>query len=218
MGRVRGSAARTGRRARVLPALAALGALLASGALAAGCAGSGGKAAAASAGAFTGTPVPGTPPAPDFTLVDQAGARVSLSQQRGRLVLLTFLYTHCPDVCPLIAQNLNTVLRRLPPAQAAKVRVLAVSVDPVGDTPQSVRAFVRRHRLVPGFRYLIGSRSQLERVWGAYHVAAQPIGANLSEHTAATYLIGVDGRERLLYSSLATPADIEHDIRELLAA
>jgi protein SCO1/2 len=200
------------RRTRSLGRLAVLAAALAIAAAVAGCGGSSSDRVA-----FSGTPVPGTPQAPDFTLVDQSGTHVALSQQRGRLVLLTFLYTHCPDVCPLIAQNLNTVLRNLPAADAARVRVLAVSVDPAGDTPQAVRSFVQRHRLLPAFRYLTGSRSELEQIWGDYRVAAQPISSGLSAHTAATYLIGADGREQLLYTSLATPAAIERDVRTMLA-
>jgi protein SCO1/2 len=178
---------------------------------AAGCGGS-----APVRASFTGTPVPGTPQAPDFTLVDQSGAQVALSAQRGSLVLLTFLYTNCPDVCPLIAQNLNTVLRQLTPQQLVRVRVLAVSVDPAGDTPANVSAFVRRHRLLPAFRYLTGARPELEDIWGAYHIAAQPISSSFSEHTAATYLIDAAGRERVLYTAVATPADVEHDIHQLL--
>ena len=70
-------------------------------------------------------------------------ALVRMSSQRGRFTLVTFLYTNCPDVCPLIAEHLNTALRRL--GERADTRVLAVSVDPKGDTPAAVRQFRRRH-------------------------------------------------------------------------
>ena len=72
--------------------------------------------------------------APPIRLHDAAGRRVTLAAQRGRYVLVTFLYTHCPDVCPLIAQNLNAAVKSFGGA-ANGVRVLAVSVDPKGDTP-----------------------------------------------------------------------------------
>jgi len=177
---------------------------------AAGCGG-----VASAQPAFSGTPVPGTPIAPDFTLVDQSGSRVSLSAQRGRLVLLTFLYTNCPDICPLIAQSLNTTLHGLG-ADAARVRVLAVSVDPVGDTPAHVRAFVRRHRLLPSFRYLTGTRAELQRIWAAYRIGVQTEAlSSFSAHSAATYLIDGTGHERVLYTSRAVPTDIEHDIHLL---
>ena len=65
-----------------------------------------------------------------------------MSSQRGRFTLVTFLYTNCPDVCPLIAEHLNTALRQLGTTRA-DTRVLAVSVDPNGDTPSAVRASSR---------------------------------------------------------------------------
>ena len=69
----------------------------------------------------------------DFTLRDQSGRQVSLSGELGRWAVVTFLYTRCPDVCPLIAAQLNEVLRELGSARD-RLRVLAVSVDPKGDT------------------------------------------------------------------------------------
>ena len=190
--------------------LMSLGVALLVVAAAAGC-----GAAASAQPSFTGAQVPGTPAAPDFTLTDQSGARVSLSAQRGRPVLVTFLYTNCPDVCPLIAQNLNTVLRSLR-ASAGGAQVLAVSVDPVGDTPANVRAFVQRHHLVPAFRYLTGTRPELQPIWADYRIAvAAGATPSFTTHSAATYLIDSTGHERVLYTSAAVPADIEHDIRLL---
>ena len=72
-------------------------------------------------------------------------------------MLVTFIYTHCPDVCPLITSNLNTVLRTLGPK--GNVEVLAVSVDPKGDTPAAVRAYEKSKHLEPSFHYLIGTRA-----------------------------------------------------------
>src|SRR5690348_9197156 len=89
-----------------------------------------------------------TPPEParDFTLRDSLGRRVRLSDYRGKAVLLTFIYDHCPDVCPLIVGNFHTALTRLGPA-ANKAQVIAVSVDPKGDTRATVRAFLRAHEM-----------------------------------------------------------------------
>ena len=99
---------------------------------------------------------------PDFALHDQHGGVVRLSKLHGKVVLLTFLYTHCPDVCPLTAANLNSVLTQLGLARKDVV-VLAVSVDPKGDTPAAVNAFVRSHRLRPQFHYLTGTRGSSSR-------------------------------------------------------
>src|SRR5207253_3770549 len=114
---------------------------------------------------FAGAELTPARPAPPLALHDAHGRVYSLAAQHGRYTLVTFLYTHCPDVCPLIASNLNTALRILGPH--AKVSVFAVSVDPKGDTPAAVKAYEREKRLVPQFHYLIGSRPELMRVWRA---------------------------------------------------
>ena len=88
---------------------------------------------------------------------------VRMSSRQGGFTLVTFLYTHCPDVCPLIAEHLNTALRRLRQALRRHPRSrLAASVDPKGDTPAAVRRFVAVHHLLPQFRYLSGSAAQAQ--------------------------------------------------------
>src|SRR5947209_8914395 len=82
----------------------------------------------------------GSQPAPDFRLTDQFGKRVSLSQFRGKPVVLTFLYTHCPDVCPLTAEKLHTTVLDLG-KDASRVAVIAISMDPKGDTRGAVVNF-----------------------------------------------------------------------------
>ena len=154
---------------------------------------------------------------PDFTLRDQSGHEVSMAAQRGKLVLLTFLYTHCPDVCPLITQNLNEGLRMLGPARD-DVRVLAVSVDPEGDTPKSVHAFAKAHHLLPQFHYLTGSRAELTKVWKAYDVAAVARDPELVDHTAYTMLVDRSGQGRVIYDSQVKAKDVVHDVRLLLGA
>ena len=77
---------------------------------------------------------------PQFALRDSAGRLTRLSEFSGKAVLLTFIYTHCPDTCPLIVANLHNALVQLGP-RAADVQIIAVSVDPKGDTPATVRAF-----------------------------------------------------------------------------
>lgn len=153
-------------------------------------------------------------PAPELALRDQDGELVRLSALRGKTVLVTFLYTHCPDVCPLIATNLGLTLRRLGPA-AAGVRALAVSVDPKGDTPAAVRRFVAAHRLPPQFRYLHGTRAELAPVWRAFHIAAQPTPEGVVNHSAYTVLIDRDGKERVLYDAQVKVAAVLHDLRAL---
>jgi len=194
------------------PALASLGALAVL--VAAGCGGTARKAAPAAppTSPYRGIAVANPAVAPGFALRDQSGRLVRLAAQRGRYTLVTFLYTHCPDVCPLIAEQLDAALRQLGPTRA-DTRVLAVSVDPKGDTPAAVRRFVAVHRLLPQFRYLRGSAAQLRPVWAAYHVAADPEnGGTAISHSAFVLLIDPQGVERLLYDSTVKANDIVHDI------
>jgi protein SCO1 len=172
-------------------------------------------ATAAAPPAFDGGRIENPSPLPGFTLHDQSGRKVSLEGQRGKLVLLTFLYTHCKDVCPLTAQNLSAAVRLLG-RKGNAVRVLAVSVDPRGDTPKSVRHFVRSHRLVPEFHYLIGSRAELEPIWRVYGVTPVLRGKGDLDHTLYTVLADGSGKARVLYDATATPADVAHDLRLLL--
>jgi protein SCO1/2 len=148
-----------------------------------------------------------------IALHDAQGRAVTLAGQRGRWTLVTFIYTHCPDVCPLIASNLNTVLRVRGPK--AKLGVLAVSVDPKGDTPAEVRAYMRRMHLAPGFHYLIGTRAELRRVWAAWHVLAVQQKPELVDHVAYTALIDPQGRRRVLYDSHVQAQQVLHDLRVL---
>jgi protein SCO1/2 len=199
------------------PLLAAL-AVLAT-ALLAGCGGSASSEPTSTAqppSRFLGTELSPPKTAPPIALHDARGNPVTLAAQRGRYVLVTFIYTHCPDVCPLITQNLNAALRNLPAGQRGRVRVLAVSVDPKGDTAAAVQAYERRMHLVPQFRYLIGTRSELRRVWKAWHVLAVSTKPDLVDHVAYTALVDTTGKERVLYDSSVKARQVLHDLRILL--
>jgi protein SCO1 len=154
---------------------------------------------------------------PDFALRDQDGRVVELHRPRGRVVLVTFLYTHCPDVCPLTAEHLNRALQLLGKGRT-HVRVLAVSVDPKGDGSASVRAFVRAHHFLPQFRYLVGPAPALRALWAAYGVKSLAQAGDRVDHTLYTLLIDRSSKGRVLYDSTATAPEIAHDVRLLLGS
>jgi protein SCO1/2 len=162
---------------------------------------------------FAGAALTPPRPAPPLSLRDVSGRRFTLSGQRGRYVLVTFIYTHCPDVCPLITSNLNTVLRTLGPK--GNVEVLAVSVDPKGDTPAAVRAYEKSKHLEPAFHYLIGTRAELRPVWAAWHVLAVDRKPDLVDHVAYTALIDPAGKQHALYDSQVNAQQVLHDLRLL---
>ena len=137
-------------RGRALIAVTALLALLV-----AGCGGSesgsssteaSGSQSASSTVKYAGTAAVPSKAAPPLVLRDSLGHPVNLDQSRGKAVLVTFIYDHCPDICPLIVGNLHTAQAQLGP-EAQKLQIIAVSVDPRGDTPSTVKDFLREHRI-----------------------------------------------------------------------
>jgi protein SCO1/2 len=178
----------------------------------------GGVRQAQASGGFFGTLALPSKAAPPIALSNYLGRPVTLAQYRGRAVLVTFLYTHCPDVCPLIASNLRVALNELGP-QAAKAQVIAISVDPRGDTPAAVARFLSAHEMVGRMQYLIGSSAQLQRTWAAWSVgssreARQP---DLVAHSALIYGVSASGRLTTLYPASFEPAQIVHDVPRLAA-
>lgn len=150
--------------------------------------------------------------AADFALRDQNGAVVRLSAQRGKVVFLTFLYTNCPDVCPLIASNLGTMLRKLPVAERRDVRVIAVSVDPAHDTLAAVRRFVAEHELPPQFHYLIGTADELKPIWQSYNLLITVKSVEIVSHSSYVLLIDRGGKPRLYYTAHVTAPELLHDL------
>ncbi len=153
--------------------------------------------------------------APDFHLTDQFGKPISLSQFRGEPVVLTFMYTHCPDICPLTAEKLHQVQQELG-KDASHVMMLAVSIDPKGDTKAAALNFSQAHKLTTNWHYLIGTQDQLSPVWNAYSIYTQP-AQNKVTHTDALYLIDKQGRERIFFADDFTNDQLTNDLKILLA-
>jgi protein SCO1 len=157
----------------------------------------------------------GATDAPDFTLTDGVSGRpVTLSAQRGQVVALTFLYTNCPDVCPLTATRFRATQTELQ-ADASRVTFIAVSIDPDRDTPKAVQEFSTAHGLASNWYYLVGARAQLSPVWAAYGIGVQAGSATVT-HNDAVYLIDARGRERVLLHSEDLASDLTNDLRALL--
>ena len=179
-----------------------------------GC-GGGGGASASTSPKFAGVRALPSKPAPPLALRDSLGQPVNIDQYRGKAVLVTFIYDHCPDICPLMVGNLHTAQAELGP-EAAKVQIIAVSVDPRGDTPQSVAAFLRAHRMTGRMQYLIGSRGQLEKVWRDWSILSKATPTkgdpDVVEHSALVYGISASGRITTLYQHDFTPKQIAHDV------
>jgi protein SCO1/2 len=162
------------------------------------------------------TPVRAAPP---LSLRNYLGQPVNIASYKGKAVLVTFLYTNCPDVCPLITSNLRVAQNLMTAATRSKAQIIAVSVDPRGDTRKAVAAFLARHEMTGRMQYLTGSSKELARVWKAWGVgserdASQPQFVN---HSGLIYGITGSGKRLTIYASSFQPSDIAHDV-PLLAA
>jgi protein SCO1/2 len=156
--------------------------------------------------------------APAIHLRNYLGQAVTLSQYRGKAVLVTFLYTNCPDICPLIASNLRVALNMLG-KHDSQVQVIAVSVDPRGDTPANVARFVSDHEMTGRMQYLIGSASELAPTWKAWNVGSErEVGQpQLISHSALVYGISASGKLTTIYPATFEPSEIAHDVPRLAA-
>jgi protein SCO1/2 len=163
----------------------------------------------ASGNTFAGATMPQGAFAPEFVLRDQEGKRVSMQALRGRPVVVTFLYTHCQDTCPITAQTVRGALDDL----GHDVPALAIAVDPPNDTPQSARKFLAEQRVSGRIDFVLGSRAELRPIWKGFGVKPERV---TEEHTARITLVDARGIQRVGYpSSQATPEGLAHDLRLL---
>lgn len=165
------------------------------------------------------TDIAGHMPDLSFQLVDDQGKSVTAADYRGKIALLYFGYTHCPDVCPLTLAHLHVVMQRLGPL-ADGARILFVSVDPARDTPQTMHAYVTAFD--PHTVGLTGTPAQIEALTKRYRAAFsrepdQAGGSYEVSHSSGIYVFDTNGRARLL----ATPTDSQdklvHDLHLLLS-
>lgn len=167
---------------------------------------------------YKGTDITGATFGRHLALIDHNGRAVTLETFRGKLVVLFFGYTHCPDVCPTTLSDLAQAMKLLGPTVAAKVQVLFVTVDPERDTPETLKAYVPYFN--PSFLGLYGTPAQIEEAAREFKVVfrkhVEP-GATgyLVDHSAGSYVLDTSGRIRL-YLPFAHPAkDIAHDLSTL---
>ena len=168
-----------------------------------------GSAAAAPALHFAGATIPAGVRAPDFALRDQDGRLVTRTSLRGRPVVVTFLYTHCHDTCPITAQQVRGALDDL----HRPVPALAISVDPPNDTRASAHRLLAKVGIDGRMRFLLGSQHELAPVWRGFAIRPQ---LKHEEHMARVVLLDGRGMQRVGFpASEATPERLAHDLRAL---
>jgi cytochrome oxidase Cu insertion factor (SCO1/SenC/PrrC family) len=139
----------------------------------------------------------GGQPAPDITLTNQFGQRMSLSQFRGKVILLGFEDSECTTVCPLTTQSM-VLAKELLGKAGNNVQLLGVDANPDATAVSDVMAYSRAHGMVNRWDFLTGSPAQLKAVWSAYHIAVQ-IEQGQIDHTPALFVIDQQGRLQKLY-------------------
>lgn len=136
------------------------------------------------------------PPGGDFTLNSTTGP-VELRSLRGKVVLIYFGYTHCPDICPTSLAAVSKALSALTPAERDKVAALMISVDPPRDTPERMREYTSFFH--PRLVGLVGTPTETEALAKAYgagytRAPARPDGGYLVDHAAGIYVVDPAGR------------------------
>jgi protein SCO1/2 len=180
-----------------------------------GCGGSDSGSTTTTHASFDGAVAKPTKPVPALELDNSLGQPVNIADYKGKAVLVTFIYDHCPDICPLIVGNLRVAQNELG-EQAKDMQIIAVSVDPKGDTPKTVNAFLADHQMTGRMQYLIGSRPQLENVWHNWSIISKSDSSRKNpdavEHSALIYGISGSGQMTTVYPANFKPKQIVHDV------
>ena len=192
---------------------------------------------------FNGTTLKSGDIAPNIELTNQAGRSVSLESLKGHVVVLTFLYTNCPDVCPIVTSHLREVGELLG-SEGNSAQFVAVSVDPERDSVESAREYLNKWKLSGNWLFLVGDRPELEEVWEDYYVdpvvsdhdplesgetgpTPEPRGAvdtlsaeitrrYLVVHSTPVFLVDRHGNRRVVFTPPLEPEEVAEDIRQLL--
>jgi protein SCO1/2 len=145
---------------------------------------------------YAGTRLDGT--APDFELLDQAGAVVGWRDFQGKVVALTFLDSRCRDVCPLTSAELIAAWLALSAEEREAVVFLGINANPEANSVEDVATASREWRLaeIPAWRFLTGSPDDLQAIWDAYPIEVQPGPDGAIDHTSGIFLVDSTGALR----------------------
>ncbi len=139
-------------------------------------------------------------PAPSFALIDQFGKPFKFTPANGKLVLVTFVYTTCPDVCPLFTAKLASIQRILEKEDRDDYLLLTITTDPARDTPAKMKAYAQAfHADFRRWHFLSGIREPLAQVWKEFGVTVKDLGNGQIQHTNLTTLIDAKGIRRVDY-------------------
>jgi len=181
-------------------------------------------------------------PSLQFQLDNQFGQTVNLADHKGKIVLLTFLYTKCTDICPTVTDNLRD-LHQLLGNDAQNVALMVVSVDPKGDTIKSAHDYSQKWNMLDKWDFLVGSSEELSTIWDAYYLDPVEYDSNKDidqgviqvdsrgaidtlqqsvtrryavTHSAPVYLLDKKGIARIVFTPPFEPEELVNDLRILM--
>ncbi len=139
-------------------------------------------------------------PVPNFKLIDQNGKPFHIAGTRGNVVLATFIFTTCPDVCPLLSAKLAAIQRALDEKKTKDYWLLSITTDPERDGAASLKEYAGRFKAdLNHWSFLTGSRAELANVWKAFGVNVTKTESGQIFHSALTTLIDRQGLRRVDY-------------------
>jgi protein SCO1 len=156
-------------------------------------------------------------PVPDFKLRDQDGKTFHFASARGEVVLITFIFTTCPDVCPLLTANFAAIQRDLDRQNIADYRLLSITTDPERDTPPVLKAYATRFNAqTERWSFLTGTRQDLAKIWKAFGVSVVKNQSGQIQHTTFTTVVDRQGNRRVdYYGDKWRDADVLADVQRL---
>lgn len=162
--------------------------------------------------------LPTVGPAPEFALTSQSGERVSLAEQRGRVLAITFIYATCKDTCPILTAKMVMIQRKLGAEFGPRVRFASITVEPEIDTPEVLKAYARAHGAdLAGWSFLTGSTGEIQDVVKRYGAFAKRLKPGDVDHLFLTSLVDRKGMLRVQYLGYRfDPEEFLRDLRALL--
>jgi protein SCO1/2 len=157
-------------------------------------------------------------PAPAFSLTTQDGSRLSLKQLRGKVVVVTFIYTSCADTCPILTAKMAGLQDRLGMDFGSNVFFVAITVDPEQDTPTILKRYAEIHGVdLSGWAFLTGTPSEIREVARQYGVVFKKRPRGDVDHTFLTSIVDTSGTLRVQYMGVRFAADeFLQDLKSLL--
>jgi protein SCO1/2 len=160
-------------------------------------------------------------PAPDFQLTDQAGTKVRMSKLRGKVVLVSFIFTTCSGSCPATTHRMSTVQREIKADRKladAPIQLISITLDPARDTPEALRGYMQLYDAdAKKWSFLTGPPRDIEKTIEAWGMWTRPLANGQLDHPSRIFLVDAQSRIREVYNlSFMNPTWVAEDIKLLL--